>query len=78
MYFVRRPTPDEAAQWREGLEKVLNNDCMCICSPILDLTFLTLTVQSAMVADPTLPQVTEQIFCLKMIMDHVAQLICCT
>lgn len=32
-YFVCRPTPDEAAQWRESLDKVLNNSCRCTYFP---------------------------------------------
>lgn len=29
-----RPTPDEAAQWREGLDRVLNNNCRCTSSAL--------------------------------------------
>lgn len=27
--FPSRPTPEEAAQWRESLDRVLNNSCKC-------------------------------------------------
>lgn len=35
-YFVCRPTPAEAAQWRESLDKVLNNSCRCTYFPTHD------------------------------------------
>lgn len=35
--FFCRPAPEEAAQWRESLDRVLNNSCRCI-SPCLSLT----------------------------------------
>lgn len=58
MYFVCRPTPEEAAQWRESLERVLNNSCRCTHSPTHNTYLPNLNSNPSL---KSLPDVTEQI-----------------